>query len=140
MTTVKVAYLPLISNAPLFIAKDEGYFARQGINVEFEKFQSGAATLPALINGDIAVSGGALSPGLFNAIAKGAHVRIVADKGSAVPGSCTASGVVVRRDLAQDGKVTNVSDLKGRKVMASSAPGLQYFPCSGYRQPDKRRY
>ena len=71
MTTVKVAYLPLISNAPLFIAKDEGYFTQQGINVEFEKFQSGAATLPALVNGDIAVSGGALSPGLFNAIAKG---------------------------------------------------------------------
>ena len=40
MTTVKVAYIPLISNAPLFIAKEEGYFARQGINVEFEKFQS----------------------------------------------------------------------------------------------------
>jgi NitT/TauT family transport system substrate-binding protein len=120
MTTVKVAYLPLISNAPLFIAKDEGYFARQGINVEFEKFQSGAATLPALVNGDIAVSGGALSPGLFNAIAKDGHIRIVADKGSAVPGACTANGLVVRRDLSENGKVRNVSDLKGRKVMASS--------------------
>jgi NitT/TauT family transport system substrate-binding protein len=127
MTTVKVAYLPLISNAPLFIAKDEGYFARQGINVEFEKFQSGAATLPALINGDIAVSGGALSPGLFNAIAKDAHVRIVADKGSAVPGACTANGLVVRRDLSENGKVTNVSDLKGRKVMASSDQDYSIF-------------
>jgi len=120
MTTVKVAYLPLISNAPLFIAKEEGFFARQGINVEFEKFQSGAATLPALINGDIAVSGGALSPGLFNAIAKDAHIRIVADKGRSAPGACNANGLMVRRDLFESGAVRNVSDLKGRKVMASS--------------------
>lgn len=127
MTTVKVAYLPLISNAPLFIAKEEGYFARQGINVEFEKFQSGAATLPALINGDIAVSGGALSPGLFNAIAKDAHVRIVADKGGAVPGACSANGLVVRQDLFKTGKVRNVSDLKGRKVMASNDQDYSIF-------------
>jgi ABC-type nitrate/sulfonate/bicarbonate transport system substrate-binding protein len=127
MTTVKVAYLPLISNAPLFIAKDEGYFARQGINVEFEKFQSGAATLPALINGDIAVSGGALSPGLFNAIAKDAHIRIVADKGSSVPGACIANGLVVRRDLFESKTIRNVSDLKGRKVMASSDQDFSIF-------------
>jgi ABC-type nitrate/sulfonate/bicarbonate transport system substrate-binding protein len=29
MTTVKVAYLPIISNGPLFIAKEEGYFTYQ---------------------------------------------------------------------------------------------------------------
>ena len=46
ITSVKVAYIPLISNAPLFIAKEEGYFAQQGINVEFEKFQSGASDIP----------------------------------------------------------------------------------------------
>jgi hypothetical protein len=47
--------------------------------VEFEKFQSATTALPALINGDVAVSGGTLSPGLVNAITKGAHVHIVAD-------------------------------------------------------------
>ncbi len=61
LTTVKVAYLPLISNGPLFIAKEEGYFTRQGINVEFEKFQGISPAFPSLINGDIAVSGGPLS-------------------------------------------------------------------------------
>jgi NitT/TauT family transport system substrate-binding protein len=127
MTPVKVAYLPLISNAPLFIAKEEGYFAQQGITIEFEKFQSGAAALPALINGDIAVSGGALSPGLFNAIAKDAHVRIVADKGRSAPGSCNANGLMVRRDLFENGTVRNVSDLKGRKIMASSDQDYSIF-------------
>jgi NitT/TauT family transport system substrate-binding protein len=117
LTTVRVAYLPIISNGPLFIAQEEGYFARQGINVEFEKFQSAPAALPALINGDIAVSGGQLSPAMANAIIKGAHVRIVADKGRAYSGSCNTNGIVVRRELFESGAVTKVSDLKGRKVM-----------------------
>lgn len=120
MRTVKVAYLPIISHGPLFIAKEEGYFARQGINVEFEKFQSAATALPSLVNGDIAVSGGQLSPGLVNAIIKGAHVRIVADKGRAASGSCDTNGLVVRRDLFESGAVTKASDLKGRKIMANS--------------------
>jgi NitT/TauT family transport system substrate-binding protein len=120
MTTVKVAYIPTTSNGPLFIAKEEGYFAQQGINVEFEKFQGVAAALPVLISGDIAVSGGPLTPGLINAIAKGANVRIVADKGRVAPGSCNSCALVVRRDLFENGMVRNVSDLRGRKFMASS--------------------
>jgi len=117
LTTVKVAYLPIISNGPLFIAQEEGYFARQGINVEFVKFQSAPASVPALINGDIAVSGGQFSPAMVNAIMKGANVRIVADKGRASSGTCNTNGIVVRRALFESGEVTKVSDLKGRKVM-----------------------
>jgi NitT/TauT family transport system substrate-binding protein len=121
LTTVKVAYLPLISNGPLFIAKEEGYFAKQGINVEFEKFQSSAMALPALVNGDIAVYGGSVSPGFFNAITKGSQVRIVADKGRIVPGSCNSTAFMVRRDLFEDGTIRNISGLKGRKIMAGSS-------------------
>ncbi len=104
LTTVKVAYLPVVSNGPLFLAKEEGYFEHQGINVEFEKFQSAAAALPALLNGDIAVSGGGVSPSLVNAISKGVHVRIVADKGRNSPDACNASGLVVRRELFETGR------------------------------------
>ena len=120
MTTVKVAYLPVVSNVPLFLAKEEGYFENQGITVEFEKFQSASAALPALVNGDIAVSGGGISPSLVNAIAKGVHVRIVADKGRNSPGACNASGLVVRRDLYERGIITKPSDLKGKKIMAAN--------------------
>jgi NitT/TauT family transport system substrate-binding protein len=121
MTTVKVAYIPLISNGPLFIAKEEGYFAKQGIDVEFEKFQSSAMALPSLANGDIAVYGGSVSPGFFNAIIKGSHVRIVADKGRIAPGSCNSTAFMVRRDLFEDGTIRNISDLRGRKIMAGSS-------------------
>ena len=124
MTTVKVAYQPTTTFGPLFIAKEEGFFARQGINVEFEKIPSITASLPSLISGDIAVTGGTLTPGFFNSIAKGANVRIVADKGRAIPGFCPPSALVVRRELFDKGIVRNVSDLKGRKMMGNTNPSF----------------
>jgi ABC-type nitrate/sulfonate/bicarbonate transport system substrate-binding protein len=119
LTTVKVGYLPVTTFGPLYLAQEEGYFARQGINLELVKFQSAPASLPALINGDIAVSGGQLSPAIVNAVTKGAHVRIVADKGRAAPSACVAQGFMVRQDLFDSGAVRNVSDLKGRRIMVN---------------------
>jgi NitT/TauT family transport system substrate-binding protein len=121
LTTVKVSYLPTISYGPLMIAKEEGYFTRQGIVVDFEKYPGDSAALPALINGDIAVSSATAKPSIINAIAKGAHIRIVADKGRNVPGyPCNASGLVVRRELYESGALTGISDLKGKRIMLPS--------------------
>ena len=53
-------------------------------------------------------------PGLINSVAKGAHVRIVADKGRIAPGYCNSTALMVRKDLFEKGTVRNVSDLKGR--------------------------
>jgi NitT/TauT family transport system substrate-binding protein len=114
--TVRVAYLPTTDYGPLFIAKEEGFFARQGIDVELVKVTGSAAALPLVLSGDVAVYAGPLKTGLVNAVAKGEHVRIVADKGSVVPGSCAVYALMVRKDLFDKGIVTNVSDLKGRKI------------------------
>lgn len=116
LTTVMVAYQPTSSNGPLYIAKEEGYFARQGINMELVKTQSSAAAIPLLVSGEVGVSTGPLKTGLINAVAKGQHIRIVADKGTVTPGSCIAYALMVRKDLYDTGNVRNVSDLKGRKI------------------------
>ncbi len=116
MKTIRIAYLPIADYEPLYIAKEEGFFARQGIDVELVKVPSTAAALPLVLSGDIAVYSGPLKIGLVNAVAKGEHVRIVADKGSIAPGSCTGYALMVRKDLFDQGFVTNVSDLKGRKI------------------------
>jgi NitT/TauT family transport system substrate-binding protein len=118
LKTVRVAYQPTTSFGPVYIAMEEGFFAKQGINVEFEKTLSSAAALPLLLNGDLAVSGGPLKIGLVNVIGKGEHIRIVADKGRVSPGSCTVYALMVRKDLFDKGFVTNVSGLKGRKIAA----------------------
>lgn len=114
--TVRVAYLPTSDYAPLHIADEEGFFAEQGIRVEFVKVQGSAAALPLVLNGDVGVYAGPMKIGMVNAISQGEHVRIVADKGRVTRGPCTAYALMVRKDLYDSGAVRNVSDLRGRKV------------------------
>ena len=120
LTPVKVAYMPITSFGPIFIAKDEGYFEQQGLDVELVRFQATSEALPLLLKGDIAVSGGTLSPGIINAAADGARIRLVADKGTILSDSCNSQGIVVRRDLVESGAVKGIADLRGRKIASTS--------------------
>ena len=104
-----------------FIADKRGYFRDEGIDVRFVAFDSAARMVAPLGTGQLDVGGGALTAGLFNAIARGIEIRIVADKGSTPPGY-GYQPLLVRRDLVTSGHFKLLSDLKGLKV-ANSAPG-----------------
>lgn len=116
LTTIKVAYQPTTSNGPIYIAMEEGYFADQGIQVELVKTPSTAASLPLLLQGDVAVSTGPMKVGLLNMVIQGGHIKIVADKGTLTPDSCYAYGIMVRKDLVDKGIVKSAADLKGLKI------------------------
>jgi len=124
---VKVGDIPLLSNAGLYIAVEKGYFKERGVRSEISVFASAAKMVPALTAGEVEVSLGTASAGLFNAIAQGAPFRIVADKGQNRPGYGYTM-LAVRKDLLDSGQVKGVRDLKGRKV-ALFAKGiiLDYF-------------
>jgi NitT/TauT family transport system substrate-binding protein len=117
LTTVRLAYTPTTAFGPVYIAQEEGFFAQQGITVQFEKVTGSSAAFPLLVNGDIDILSGPVTTGMVNVIAKGTRVRIVADKGSVVPGACPSNAFMVRRALFDNGTVRNISDLKGMKVM-----------------------
>ncbi len=124
LATLKVGYVPTIAFGPIFIANDEGYFDDQGIRIELIKFQSGPQAIPSLVQGEIDVSSTTISPSLFNAVAKGANIKIVADKGS-TGGQCDYNALVVRKDLYNSGFLTSMEQLKGKKIAVASRPN--YF-------------
>jgi NitT/TauT family transport system substrate-binding protein len=88
LTTVKVVILPYFSFAPYYIANAEGYFAEQGIKLEPVPFDDAAQAVPALATGQIDVNAGFVNVGLFNAVAQGTNIKIVADKGYVNPDGC----------------------------------------------------
>ncbi len=123
---VRLGDLPVLSNAGIYIAIEKGYFKELGIRNELTSFASAAKMVPALTAGELDVSVGSPSAGLFNAIAQGAGFRIVADKGQVRPGYGFTL-LAVRKDLVDSGQVKSVRDLKGRKVAALAKGIIQDY-------------
>jgi len=123
---VRVGDLPVLSNAGIYIAIEKGFFKEQGIKNELSTFASAAKMVPALTAGELDVSVGSPSAGLFNAIAQGAGFRVVADKGQVRPGYGFTL-LAVRKDLVDSGQVKSVKDLKGRKVAALAKGIIQDY-------------
>jgi len=119
---VRLGDLPAISNAAIYLAMERGFFKELGLRVELSSFASAAKMLPALAAGELDVSVGTPSAGLFNAVAEGAPYRVVADKGQFRAGHGYAT-LTVRKDLVATGQVKSVKDLKGRKI-AQTAKGI----------------
>lgn len=98
LKTVRVTAFPYLSFAPLYIADAEGFFAKEGIAVEFVRFQRNSESLPAFLQGQVDVDS-IFTVGLLNAITSGANVRVVANKGLLQPDACPADGFLARSAL-----------------------------------------
>lgn len=114
------------ADAPLWIADRLGYFREDGIRVQFLAFQSGETMLAPLSSGQLDVAGGAPAASLYNAVARGLDVRLVADLASDPPGY-GYDHLVVRSDLVKSGRFKTIKDLKGMTI-ASVARGSTAAP------------
>ncbi len=124
--TVNLGDLSAISNGAIYIAIEKGFFKEQGIRTEVTNFASAAKMVPALIAGELEVSVGSASAGLFNSVAQQAPFRIVADKGQTRKGY-GFSLLCVRKDLVDSGQVKSVRDLKGKKIAILAKANVQHY-------------
>jgi NitT/TauT family transport system substrate-binding protein len=113
---VKAGVLNFTSYGPFFIAQEEGIFAEQGLDVEFVKFDSGAAMIPAVEQGQIDVAATGPSIGLFNAVVTNGDLKIVADKGFLDEKGCTYMAVLAAPDWIAANPTLTAAAIKGHKV------------------------
>jgi NitT/TauT family transport system substrate-binding protein len=112
---VKVATPLAISDAPIIIAEHKGYCREQGIKTVMTSMQTGAYMVAPLGAGQLDMGAGATSAGLFNSATRGIGIKVVADKGSNLPGYAYVS-LLVRKELVDSGKFKTLKDLKGLRV------------------------
>lgn len=127
--TVKITGATNMGFAPLFLAEKEGYFEQYGITLEKLQFSRVTESLPLLASGDLDVYSGSLQSGLINMIYQEPAVKVVADRGSILPGECTYHAILVRKDLFDSGVITKPEDLKGQLISATPT-GQQGFQLS----------
>lgn len=76
-TTVRIGYIPVMGAAQVFVAEGEGWFKKEGLNVQFTKFESGPNLIQAVASGTIDVYNAGFAP-LLVARSKGQDVRVIA--------------------------------------------------------------
>jgi len=119
LAEVRVASVPYLSFAPLFIAEDEGDFAREGISIRWTKLETNAEATASLAGGRLDVTGGVPTIGDLRAIQRGSRVRIVADKGFEEPGGCGFTSLLIRPGFPPRGGLPTPEDLRGARVRTS---------------------
>jgi NitT/TauT family transport system substrate-binding protein len=121
---VRVGIERIASIAPLFIADAKGYFADNGIEIEFQNVTSGQDAIPLAASGQLDVVVAGFSAGMFNAIANGLDVTVVGAVNVASGDLETSpSSLLVRKALVDSGEVTEVDDLAGRTIGAVGGVG-----------------
>src|SRR5579884_3008913 len=117
---VRITDIQITSAAGSYIAAAKGYFEQEGIRAEFVPVAT-SDQIPALVAGQADVAGAAINAFLFNALARGVSIKMVADHGANLP-NASAGGWVVRRDLVESGAYRGPADVRGWRV-ASGSPG-----------------
>jgi len=112
---VKIGSPLVISDAPFFIGEHKGYWKDHGLKVTLINMQTGPHMIAPLGTGQIDIAAAATSAGLYNAEARGIGLKIVADKGSNLPGYAYVS-LLIRKELVDSGKFKTLKDLKGLKI------------------------
>jgi NitT/TauT family transport system substrate-binding protein len=123
---LRVLKMPYISFAPIFVAEEEGYFRAEGLDIEFVHMRRSSQAIPLLVKGRFDVSAGTTSFSLFNAIAGGANLRIVAGKSFIAPGDCTTF-VLMRKNLGLERKHLKAEELRGCRAALNPTSSRGYY-------------
>jgi NitT/TauT family transport system substrate-binding protein len=110
------------SDAPIYIADKKGFFRAEGLEVKVTNFRSASDMVAPLGAGQLDAGAGSAGAALYNAVARGIKIKIVADKASSPPGY-GATKIMVRKDLIESGRYKEPKDLKGLRF-AMNAPGV----------------
>ncbi len=114
-TKIALTYNTTSAYIASYVAKDQGYFEKRGLDVELSLAENGTLTPAALVSGSRQV--GVLTPPMIlQADEQGLDLVIIAG-GTAAPDPSGESGLVARADSG----IKSAKDLIGRKV---GVPGL----------------
>lgn len=105
---ITVAAIPSDDLAGLYIAQDDGLFAKQGLHVTIEKIASSQAVIAAQLKGQVDVSAGSYVA-YIAAQAAGAKFRILAEASILKPGTRVLA-------VTRNSRVTSIADLAGQKI------------------------
>lgn len=125
LAKIKVGFVPVMVFAPVFVAKELGYFAEEGLDVQLEPFPGGSDPVVLTASGQLDAAFTGASPAFWNGAASGLPIQLIAP--GHAEGSPVATPLMISKKSCEDGKITSVADLKGKKVSVNARGATEYW-------------
>jgi NitT/TauT family transport system substrate-binding protein len=122
---IKLGYQPASTFAPAFLALEKGYFREQGIDVSLELLPGGTDMVTQTATGNVDSGIGGIGAGMYNALARGIRLSIVAPVTILKPPSTNA--LVGSKQLQDRGELQSIAYLRGRRVSILSRGGSNEY-------------
>lgn len=110
---VRIGLLKLSSAAPLFLAKERGYFEQEGIDADLKFFDAAVPIAVAAVSGDIDIGFTGFTAAFYNLAGKGG-LKVIAGTAREAPGFQNTAYVASKR--AYDAGLRTLADLPGHSV------------------------
>jgi NitT/TauT family transport system substrate-binding protein len=123
--SVRVMDNQVTSMVPVYMAYDRGFFSQEGLDIDLQVLNDNAAILQTLATNQSQFAVTTPDPVIFNAIARGIDIKILAPSTVNQPTDRPAQ-FVVRKDLVDSGAYKTPADLRGLTVAAPAQSSLWY--------------
>jgi len=124
---IKIGVFKIAAAAPVFIAQEKGYFAKEGVPAELIYFEAGPPLVSAVASGSIDFAADGTTAALFNLAGQGA-LRIIGGMYSEAPGFVLLS--IVASNHAYDAGLKSLADLANHTVAIQQAGGAADYSLS----------
>jgi NitT/TauT family transport system substrate-binding protein len=122
---VTMGYTPVSIFAPVFLAKEKGYYAAEGLDVTLEPLPGGADMIVLTASGNFDVGIAGAGPAFWNAMAQNLPLTVVAP--GHAEGLPVATPLMIATDDCTSGEIASVADLKGKKVSVNARGATEYW-------------
>jgi NitT/TauT family transport system substrate-binding protein len=125
LAQIKVGFVPVTVFAPIFVAKDLGYYAEEGLDVQLEPFPGGADPVVLTASGELDAAFVGVGPAFWNGAAQDLPIKIIAP--GHAEGDPVATPLMISTKSCEDGSITSVADLAGKKVSVNARGATEYW-------------
>jgi NitT/TauT family transport system substrate-binding protein len=125
---IRVGEGPFITGGAFYIAREKGYFAKLGLEIETKTFIDGAMAVPSVIAGELDITFMTPNASLFNSVAKGAPLVVILDRGNNRKGFAYTL-VNVTQALYDEGvhSMADFAKLKGKKMGVGALGSINQY-------------
>lgn len=135
-TALAVGIVGLTTDAPLYLAKEKGWFAEQGLTVDINTGGGAAAIIPSLVNGERQIGTGNLIS-VLKANTQGLPLQAIAGQNNSAASADDKAHITSAVMVPPDSPIRTEADLVGKTIAVNSLNGLGDLTIKATLEGDK---